>query len=234
MAYLDNTTITVDAVLTKKGRERLGQGAGAFNITKFAVSDDEIDYSLYNTAHPLGTNYYSNIIESMPVLEAIPDESQTMRYKLTTLAIGLKRLPFMDGAGVDSDIILQSGGGTGKTSHPIAPETIVRSTSGTGRNTDFAGLDTTQGYTVILYDEEAAELDHGPQGALTAGATRYAAPITAGSLINFSSTVVLSGHNFVLTPKAVTAERNTKVTVFGNESGITKTFNVQVLAPTST
>ena len=68
MAYLDNTTITVDAVLTKKGRERLGQGRDAFRITKFAVSDDEIDYSLYNTSHPLGTNYYSNIIESMPIL----------------------------------------------------------------------------------------------------------------------------------------------------------------------
>ena len=52
MAYLDNTTITVDAVLTKKGRERLGQGRTAFKISKFAVSDDEVDYSLYNTAHP--------------------------------------------------------------------------------------------------------------------------------------------------------------------------------------
>ena len=87
MAYLDNTVITVDAVLTKKGRERLGQGRDAFNITKFAVSDDEIDYSLYNTAHPLGSTYYSNIIESMPVLEAIPDESQTMRYKLTSMSV---------------------------------------------------------------------------------------------------------------------------------------------------
>jgi len=80
MAYLDNTVITVDAVLTKLGRERLSEGT--FKITKWAVSDDEVDYSLYNTAHPLGTDYYSNIIESMPILEAIPDESQALRFKL--------------------------------------------------------------------------------------------------------------------------------------------------------
>ena len=109
MAYLDNTVITVDAVLTKKGRERLGQGRDAFNITKFAVSDDEIDYSLYNTAHPLGNNYFSNIIESMPVLEAIPDESQTMMYKLLTLEGGSDhpRMPYM--SGVLSSYILSAG-----------------------------------------------------------------------------------------------------------------------------
>jgi hypothetical protein len=94
MAYLDNTVITVDAVLTKLGRERLSQGGNFFNITKWAVSDDEVDYSLYNTAHPLGTDYYANIIESMPVLEAIPDETQALRYKLYT-ADDLSTLPYL-------------------------------------------------------------------------------------------------------------------------------------------
>ena len=126
MAYLDNTVITVDAVLTKKGRERLGQGRDAFNITKFAVSDDEIDYSLYNTAHPLGSTYYSNIIESMPVLEAIPDESQTMRYKLTSMTVGLKRLPVLAGAGVQTSITLDSLTET----HTISPSTVVHATAG--------------------------------------------------------------------------------------------------------
>ena len=124
MAYLDNTAITVDAVLTKKGRERLGQGRDAFNITKFAVSDDEVDYTLYNTAHPLGTNYYSTIIESMPVLEAIPDESQTMRYKLTSLSVGLKRVPQLGGAGM-TDQTLEAGVDT----WVIEPKTTVFATA---------------------------------------------------------------------------------------------------------
>lgn len=85
MAYLDNSTVTVDAVLTKKGRELLSKGKGAFKITKFALSDDEVDYSLWNPLHPSGSSYYGNVIENMPVLEAMVDESQTMRYKLLSI-----------------------------------------------------------------------------------------------------------------------------------------------------
>ena len=153
MAYLDNTVITVDAVLTKKGRERLGQGRDAFNITKFAVSDDEIDYSLYNTAHPLGSTYYSNIIESMPVLEAIPDESQTMRYKLTSMSVGLKRLPIISGAGLQSSIELKALEDT----WTITPKTTVYTATGNSLD-DGHSLDSIQGYTIILFDEEAARV----------------------------------------------------------------------------
>ena len=75
MGYLNNSTITVDAILTKKGRELLARGQNDFKITQFAVADDEIDYDLWNPAHTLGTNYYGAVIEGMPVLEALPDES---------------------------------------------------------------------------------------------------------------------------------------------------------------
>jgi hypothetical protein len=86
MGYLNKATITVDAILTNRGRELLAQGGrSAFNITKFAVADDEVDYGLYNVAHPEGSEYYGAIIENMPVLEATPDEQQIMRYKLVTL-----------------------------------------------------------------------------------------------------------------------------------------------------
>ena len=43
MGVLDNTSVTVDAILTKKGREKLAKGEGQFRITKFALGDDEID-----------------------------------------------------------------------------------------------------------------------------------------------------------------------------------------------
>ena len=49
MGYLNNTVITVDAILTKKGRELLARGDGSFSITQFALSDDEIDYTIFNT-----------------------------------------------------------------------------------------------------------------------------------------------------------------------------------------
>ena len=48
MGYLDNSSVTVDAILTLKGRELLAKGGNAFNITQFAVGDDEVDYSLWN------------------------------------------------------------------------------------------------------------------------------------------------------------------------------------------
>ena len=81
MGYLDNTSITVDAILTKKGRELLAQGGiGAFNITQFALADDEVDYDLWNPAHSLGSDFYGIVIENMPVLEAITDESYLMKY----------------------------------------------------------------------------------------------------------------------------------------------------------
>ena len=66
MGFLNNTTVTVDAILTKKGRELLAQGTNAFNITKFALADDEVDYRLYDTSHPNGTDFYGAVIEAMP------------------------------------------------------------------------------------------------------------------------------------------------------------------------
>jgi hypothetical protein len=85
MGYLNNQVVTVDAILTKKGRELLAQGGNAFNITQFSLADDEIDYSLYNPNHPSGSAYYGEAIENMPVLEAFPNELQVMKYKLVTL-----------------------------------------------------------------------------------------------------------------------------------------------------
>ncbi len=93
MGYLNKSTITVDAVLTKKGRELLSKGRSEFEITQFAVADDEVDYTLYTTSHPLGSAYYGAIIESMPVLEASSDETQAMRYKLVSLDRGTNEIP---------------------------------------------------------------------------------------------------------------------------------------------
>jgi len=83
MGVLDNTTITVDAILTKKGRELLAQGEGKFKITQFALADDEIDYGLYDITHPNGSNFYGAAIENMNLLEAIPNQTLAVKYFLT-------------------------------------------------------------------------------------------------------------------------------------------------------
>jgi len=83
MGFLDNTTITIDAILTRKGREKLAK-EGNLDITKYAFADDEIDYNLYDVSHPNGSSFYGAVLENMPLLEAFIDETQTMRYKLFT------------------------------------------------------------------------------------------------------------------------------------------------------
>ncbi|MFA5392662.1 MAG: hypothetical protein WC306_03235 [Candidatus Paceibacterota bacterium] len=96
MGYINSPSniITVDTILTKKGRELLSAGK-PLNITKFALSDDEIDYSLWNTGHPSGSDYYGVAIESLPLIEAVPDESKVMKSKLVTLAAGSTTVPII-------------------------------------------------------------------------------------------------------------------------------------------
>ena len=92
MAYLDKNVLTVNAILTKKGREILAK-TGGLNITAFALADDEIDYTQFNPNHPLGSAYYDIAIRNTPVMEPITDESQLMKYKLVTLNDGVTAVP---------------------------------------------------------------------------------------------------------------------------------------------
>ena len=93
MGYLDNTSITVDAILTKKGRELLARNDGSFRITQFALGDDEIDYTLFNENHPNGTQYASEAIENMPLVEAYPDGTNALKSQLISLNRGYSLLP---------------------------------------------------------------------------------------------------------------------------------------------
>lgn len=117
MGYLDNTIVTVDAILTKKGRELLARGDGSFFISQFALSDDDVDYGMFNPNHPSGSAYYGEAIENMPVLEAFPDETQIMKYLLTTLPRGTSKLPVLNVG--TSNIILKQG-----AAYKLTPETL--------------------------------------------------------------------------------------------------------------
>ena len=77
----DTNNIILDAVLTDTGRARLARADGSFQITKFALGDDEINYGSYNKNHPSGSAYYGEAIDNMPLLEAFPQENQMMKYQ---------------------------------------------------------------------------------------------------------------------------------------------------------
>jgi hypothetical protein len=96
MGYLNNSIVTVDAILTTKGRQLLAQNDGSFRITQFALADDEIDYTLYNPNQPSGSAYYGEALANMPLLEAFPLETQVMKYKLVTLPRGTAKMPILD------------------------------------------------------------------------------------------------------------------------------------------
>ena len=108
MGYLDNSSITVDAILTKKGRELLAKGRDFFVISQFALADDEVDYELWNPAHPLGSDFYGIIIENMPIVEAVTDENYSLRYKLLTLPKNTIRIPIIQSN--PNSISLEEGG----------------------------------------------------------------------------------------------------------------------------
>lgn len=93
MGYLDNSSIIVDAILTKKGRELLSRQDGSFQITQFALADDEIDYTLFNENHPNGSAFSGEAIENLPLLEAFPEGNNIMVSKLVTLPRGTSKMP---------------------------------------------------------------------------------------------------------------------------------------------
>jgi hypothetical protein len=203
MAYLDNTEITVDAILTKKGRQKLASGQ-SLNITKFALGDDEIDYTLYEPAHPRGSSYYDSAIRAIPITEASPDETQVLRYKLVTLPKGTTQIPTVR-LGYFSINATQLEGGV-----PLGPTTTPAGNS-------------TAGYTVVLADQRAGTITV-TEAATTSGTV----PVFLGEEITTTAQVA-SGRRFTFTPNPnLTIDIATTLTVYGNETGGSQTIPVIV------
>ena len=218
MGYLNNSIVTVDAILTKKGREALARNDGSFRITQFALSDDEVDYTLYNPEHPSGSAFFGEAIEKMPVLEAFPDETQIMKYKLVTLPRGTSKLPLLD-VGYNS-ISLRQG-----ASLNINPQTL-----------NYLGASTTfeaSGYTATIGDVRTLSNFQGT-GINTPEAEALNTSTTIGT--NVSKTVV--GTNITLTATTTNTlfgnneSVTTQLTVLGRDSGARLTIPVTILKVT--
>ena len=203
MAYLDNSTITVDAILTKKGREKLAAGQG-LNITKFALGDDEVDYTLYEPAHPKGSAYYDAAIRAIPITEASPDETQVLKYKLVTLPKGTKKIPKVE-FGIPSISVTQ-------TSGQVA---LTPTTSPSGNSQS--------GYTIVLSNKNAGSVVG--QGASAGSGT---VPVFLGDEIT-TTAAVETGLTFTFIPNPnITTTIKTTLTVYGNETGGSQTIPVTI------
>lgn len=209
MGYLNNQTVTVDAILTTKGRELLAKGAQYFNITQFALCDDEVDYSLYDVTHPLGSNYYGQVIENMPIIEAFPDTDQLMKHKLITLPRGTKFIPIVS-----------------------VPNTVINLTSGARIATispttaNLAGGNSLLGYTAILSDSTVANLRVAPGRQLQAGVTDTVPTFMSDDGTARSVTAV--GYSFQVEYISQTRDKVASLILIGNETGgrVTITINV--------
>jgi len=219
MGYLNNITVTVDAILTKKGRELLARNDGSFRVTQFSLADDEIDYTLYNPNHPSGSAFYGEAIENMPIIEAFPDETQTMKYKLLTLPRGTAKLPVLE-LGYTT-ITLKQG-----SSLSITPQTL-----------NYLGTDSTfeaSGYTATIGDSRTLSNFEGV-GVNTSDAAQLNTTSTIGT--NVSRTVIGTTINLTATTVNTlfgTANTlNTILTVTGRDSGARLTIPLNITKVTS-
>jgi hypothetical protein len=195
MGYLDNSSITVDAILTKKGRELLAKGRDFFVISQFALADDEVDYELWNAAHPLGSDFYGIIIENMPIVEAVTDESYSLKYKLLTLPKNTIRIPQI--VPNPTSVTLEEGGN----------QQVITLTTKNGGNE-------TLGYTVTLINSDAASIIGDGNGI-----ANNADPV--GPNEDKRSITISTNSTFTISSKVLAdnVDISTRVVVVGNETG---------------
>ena len=216
MGYLNNQVVTIEAILTKKGRELMAKNDGSFRITQFALADDEIDYTQYNPNHPSGSAYYGEAIDNMPLLEAFPDESQIMKYKLATLPRGTAKLPIL---GIDNSALnLKQGQSTA-----ISPQTF-----------NYLGAATAyeqSGYTATIADVRLLSVFNGV-GVNTTAATDQNTTSTTTLGTNVSSTVIGKQINIrattVNTLFGSNEQLNSTITFVGLDSGARLTVPITI------
>jgi hypothetical protein len=199
MSYLSNTSVVVDAILTKKGRELLSRNDGSFRITQFSLSDDEVDYTLYNPTHPSGSAFYGEAIEATPILQAFPNDQEIMKYKLITLPRGTAKIPVLD-LGYSAIVIKQG------ASLAITPQTL-----------NYLGATSTfeqSGYVATIGDVRTMGAFNGV-GINTPEATTLNSTTTVGT--NVSKTVIGTTINLTAT---------TVNTLFGSNSSLYTTLVV--------
>ena len=214
MGYLNNSVVTVDAILTTKGRQLLAKGDGSFTITQFALGDDEIDYTLYNPNHPSGSAFYGQAIENMPLIEAIPNEMQSMKYKLVTLPRGTAKMPVLD-VGYTA-ITLRQG-----ASLAITPQTL--NYLGDNQLFEASGYTATIGDIRTMAEFTATGID--TPAAASANQTTTLGTSISKTVIGTSITLRATTINTLF---GTNAALYTTLTIIGRDSGARTTIPVTI------
>ena len=198
MGVLDSSTLTVNAILTTRGRELLSTN-GTVDITKFALSDEEIDYTLHDSKHASGTSAYGRILDNTIILEASPTRSKLDSY--------LKS----DGH-QSTDIILS------RLNYPrlsweaeigIIPETVGRTEE---KEEDYTF--TIENTNVVRFNQYYIHRD---DPWLSSGDLR------SGKINTWTARAI------TIKAKLINPKATTTVTVKGNVSGITKVVSMTVI-----
>lgn len=217
MAYLNNSSVVVDAILTDAGRQLLAQNNGSFQITQFSLSDDEVDYTLYNPNQPSGSAFYGEAIENMPIIQAFPQANEIMKYKLITLPRGTSALPVIS-IGYNS-ITLKQGAALS-----ITPQTL-----------NYLGATSTfeqSGYVATIGDVRTMSAFNGV-GINTPSATALNTTGTTTVGTNVSKTVIGTSINMTATTVNTLFGSNTTLyttlTVIGRDSGARIQVPVQIV-----
>ena len=182
---------------TEKRHWQLLAAKGGLNITSYALSDDEIDYSLYQPNHPQGSAYYDLAVRNTPVFEAFTDETQALKYKLVTLPAGQTSIP-----------VISLGQSSINVDNDYKGEVVVVPSTNPAYNT-------TLGYTAILANKTVGTI----VGEQLQTATTATIPTFIGDVSSTTAQVAL-GLRFRFVPNmSLTTTTGTTLTIIGNESG---------------
>ena len=220
MGYLDNSSITVDAILTKRGRELLSRNDGSFRITQFALGDDEIDYTLFNENHPNGTQYASEAIENMPLIEAIPDGTNMMKSQLITLSRGKSLLPFISVPGYNNNAIQLTKGQSGLT---ISPETHNMDQSSTTAGIESGGYK----FTVVNFNYLSEMTSDNPSTMSPNELESYGGTAEIAESVGGNSVILSPTNQDALFP-SVNMSLTTTLIIEGMTTGARKTLQIVI------
>lgn len=210
MGYLDSENVTIEAILTTAGKEKIANG-NSLGITKFALADDEVDYRLYKDSHPNGTDFAGEVLLNMPVFEAFVEETQLMRYKLVSLPRDTAKVPVIT---ISNEELKFSGANIQANINPSTKN----------------GSNNTLGYTAIVHDASVADISVAQGGSIDTSTGTIPTFLSGADDKRTQSAI---GRRFVVTSKPVAEKSNTNITIVGNETGGTVIANVVVEADES-
>mgnify|MGYP003112805469 CR=1 FL=1 len=212
MGYLDNSTVTVDAILTKQGRKLLAQDS-PLNISYFTLNDTGVDYTTWNPDHASGSAYYGEAIENLPNVEALPNAAFFMlRNTLVSYEKGIDAIPGlkkMDDYDFGNDTDCKS----------YTAEMI-------------GGYNVTDGYVVLIPDTSVATINGSTGESVSGNLLQYInnQNINDAGVVTLGSGTAGQGYTFNVCPGVQTedATLTTTLVVVNMDTGAYTSFNVTI------